>query len=110
MACRGHISRPGLRLARLQGGMMDTNDQLSALFAAALEQQEAAKAAVADLAQERKALGAAVEAIKNASSSLQSATGSAASKAVTESRPGAKISCDSLKHGHRGIDRSRRQG
>jgi len=64
---------------------MDTNDQLSALFAAALEQQEAAKAAVADLAQERKALGAAVEAIKNASSSLQTATGSAASKAVTES-------------------------
>src|SRR5471032_1108489 len=51
--------------------MMDTNDQLSALFAAALEQQEAAKAAV--------------DAIKNASSSLQSATGSAASKAVTES-------------------------
>lgn len=65
--------------------MMDTNDQLSALFAAALEQQEAAKAAVADLAQERKALAAAVEAIKNASSSLQTATGSAASKAVTES-------------------------
>lgn len=65
--------------------MMDTNDQLSALFAAALEQQEAAKAAVADLAQERKALAAAVEAIKNASSSLQTATGSAASKAVIES-------------------------
>lgn len=64
---------------------MDTNDQLSALFAAALEQQEAAKAAVTDLAQERKALAAAVEAIKNASSSLQTATGSAASKAVTES-------------------------
>ena len=64
---------------------MDTNDQLSALFAAALEQQEAAKAAVADLAQERKALAAAVEAIKNASSSIQAATGSAASKAVTES-------------------------
>lgn len=64
---------------------MDTNDQLSALFAAALEQQEAAKAAVADLAQERKALAAAVEAIKNASNSLQTATGSAASKAVTES-------------------------
>lgn len=64
---------------------MDTNDQLSALFAAALEQQEAAKAAVADLAQERKALAAAVEAIKSASSSLQTATGSAASKAVTES-------------------------
>lgn len=64
---------------------MDINDQLSALFAAALEQQEAAKEAVADLTQERKALAAAVEAIKNASSSLQSATGSAASKAVTES-------------------------
>lgn len=64
---------------------MDTNDQLSALFAAALEQQEAAKAAVADLAQERKALGAAVEAIKNASSSLQATTSNAASKAVVES-------------------------
>lgn len=64
---------------------MDTQAQLEALFAAALEQQEAAKAAVADLAQERKALAAAVEAIKNASSSLQTATGSAASKAVTES-------------------------
>lgn len=64
---------------------MDTNEQLSALFAAALEQQEAAKAAVADLAQERQALAAAVEAIKSASNSLQTATGSAASKAVTES-------------------------
>lgn len=64
---------------------MDTNDQLSALFAAALEQQEAAKAAVADLAQERKALASAVEAIKNASSSIQTAAGSAASKAVIES-------------------------
>ena len=64
---------------------MDINDQLSALFAAALEQQEAAKEAVADLTHGRKALAAAVEAIKNASSSLQSATGSAASKAVTES-------------------------
>jgi len=65
--------------------MMNTNDQLSALFAAALEQQEAAKAAVADLVQERKALAAAVEAIKNASSSLQTTTGNAASKAVTDS-------------------------
>lgn len=64
---------------------MDTQAQLEALFAAALEQQEAAKAAVADLAQERKALAVAVEAIKNASSSLQTATGSAASKAVAES-------------------------
>ena len=62
---------------------MDINDQLSALFAAALEQQEAAKEAVADLTQERKALAAAVEAIKNASSSLQSATGSAASLAAS---------------------------
>lgn len=64
---------------------MDANDQLSALFAAALEQQEAAKAAVNDLAQERKALAAAIDAIKSASSSLQIATGSAASKAVAES-------------------------
>lgn len=63
---------------------MDTSEQLSALFAAALEQQEAAKAAVDDLAKERAKLAAAVESIKNASSSLQTATGAAASKAVTE--------------------------
>lgn len=63
---------------------MDTNDQLSALFAAALEQQEAAKAAVDALAQERGKLVAAIESIKNASSSLQTATGAAAGKAVTE--------------------------
>lgn len=64
--------------------MMDTNDQLSALFAAALEQQEAAKAAVDALVQERSKLSAAIESIKNTSSSLQTATGSAATKAVTE--------------------------
>ena len=63
---------------------MDTNDQLSALFAAALEQQEAAKSAVDALAQERGKLAAAIELIKNVSGSLQTATGSAASKAVTE--------------------------
>jgi hypothetical protein len=64
--------------------MMDTNYQLSALFAAALEQQEMAKAAVDALAQERGKLAAAIESIKNASSSLQTATGNAATKAVTE--------------------------
>jgi hypothetical protein len=63
---------------------MDTNDQLSALFAAALEQQEAVKTAVDALVQERSQLAAAIESIKNASGSLQTATGSAASKAVTE--------------------------
>ncbi|MET3135407.1 hypothetical protein AAKU55_005717, partial [Oxalobacteraceae bacterium GrIS 1.11] len=63
---------------------MDTNDQLSALFAAALEQQEAAKTAVDGIVQERAKLAAAIDSIKNASSSLQTATGAAASKAVTE--------------------------
>ena len=65
--------------------MMDTNDQLSALFAAALEQQEAAKAAVDGIVQERAKLAAAIDSIKNASSSLQTITGAAASKAITES-------------------------
>ena len=64
---------------------MNTNDQLSALFAAALEQQEAAKAAVDGIVQERANLVATINLIKNASSSLQTATGAAASKAVTES-------------------------
>lgn len=63
---------------------MNTNDQLSALFAAALEQQEAAKAAVDALAQERGKLAAAIESIKNESSSLQTATATAASNAVIE--------------------------
>lgn len=63
---------------------MDTNDQLSALFAAALEQQEAARAAVDGIEQERAKLAVAIDSIKNASSSLQMATGTAASKAVTE--------------------------
>ena len=64
---------------------MDTNDQLSALFAAALEQQEAAKAAVDGIVQERAKLAVAIDSIKNTSSSLQAATGAAASKAVAES-------------------------
>ncbi|MET3135410.1 hypothetical protein AAKU55_005720 [Oxalobacteraceae bacterium GrIS 1.11] len=63
---------------------MNTNDQLSVLYAAALEQQGAAKAAIDAMVQERAKLAAAIEAIENASSSLQTATGSAASKAVTE--------------------------
>lgn len=63
---------------------MDANEQLSALFAAALEQQEAAKAAVDGIAKERAKLTTAIDAIKNASGSLQTATGTAASKAVTE--------------------------
>jgi len=62
---------------------MDAND-LSKLYGAALEQQEAVKAAVDGIAQERAKLAGTIEAIKNASSSLQTATGTAASKAVTE--------------------------
>lgn len=63
---------------------MDANDQLSMLYAAALEQQETAMEAMEAMAQERAKLAAVIESIKNASSSLQTATGSAASKAVTE--------------------------
>ena len=63
---------------------MDTNDQLSALFAAALEQQEAATAAIASLVKERDQLNATVEALQNTSRSLQKAAGDAAAKAVKE--------------------------
>ena len=63
---------------------MDTNDQLSALFAAALEQQEAASRAIADLVKERTQLNATIEALQNTSQSLQKATGDAATKAVKE--------------------------
>lgn len=59
-------------------------DDLSKLYGAALEQQEAVKAAVDGIAQERAKLVGAIEAIKNASSSIQKATGDAASRAITE--------------------------
>ena len=63
---------------------MDTNDQLSALFAAALEQQEAATAAIASLVKERDQLNATVEALQNTSRGLQKAAGDAAAQAVRE--------------------------
>ncbi len=63
---------------------MDTNDQLSALFAAALQQEEAAKEAVKALEKERVKLDAAITSIKNASDSLQTTTGAAASNAVAQ--------------------------
>lgn len=64
---------------------MDTNEQLSALFAAAIEQQETAKATINDLVEERAKLLATINSIKDAARSLQTAAGDAASKAVEES-------------------------
>lgn len=64
---------------------MKPDDQLSALFAASLEQQEVVKAAVDSFVQERAELLAIVNSIKNASRGLQTATGAAATTAVTES-------------------------
>lgn len=64
---------------------MDTNNQLTMLYGAAMEQQDAVKAAMDGLAQERAKLVATIGALKNASSGLQTATGAAASKAVIDS-------------------------
>jgi hypothetical protein len=65
--------------------MMDDQDQLGAMFAVMEEQQAAVQSAIAGLAQERKAMGTAIEAIKNTSGTLQKATGDAAARAVMES-------------------------
>jgi cell division protein FtsB len=62
---------------------MDADD-LAGLYGAALKQQEAATEAINDLAKERVQLNAAIEALQNASKSLQKAAGDAAAKAVTE--------------------------
>jgi cell division protein FtsB len=63
---------------------MTPEDKLNALFAAALEQQEAATAAIASLVKERDQLNATVESLQNTSKGLQKATGDAAAKAVKE--------------------------
>jgi cell division protein FtsB len=59
-------------------------DQLSMLYAAALEQQAAAAVTIADLAKEREQLNATIEALQNISVGLQKAVGSAATTAVKE--------------------------
>ena len=64
---------------------MDEHDKLGAMFAVMEEQQAAVQFAIAGLAQERKAMAAAIDAMKNTSVALQKATGDAATQAVVES-------------------------
>jgi hypothetical protein len=64
---------------------MDPQEQLFGLIEAAEAQQKAAAAAVAGLAQERRELAAATEALRKASGAVQKAAGDAAAGAVTES-------------------------
>ena len=64
---------------------MDDQDKLSAMFAVMEEQQAAVQSAIAGLAQERKAMAAAIDAMKNTSGTIQKATGDAAARAVMES-------------------------
>jgi len=63
---------------------MTPEEHLAGLFGVAEDQQKAAQEILGDLVRERAKLTAAIEAIKDASSDLQTTTGSAASKAVTE--------------------------
>jgi hypothetical protein len=63
---------------------MITEEELSIMYTSVIEQQEALKGAAAEFAKERANLAAAIDSIKNASSGLQTAIGSAASKAVIE--------------------------
>jgi len=65
--------------------MMDDHDKLGAMFAVMEEQQAAVQSAIAGLAQERKAMATAIDAMKNTSVTLQKATGDAAARAVVES-------------------------
>lgn len=62
---------------------MDAND-LSALYAAALAQQEAATEAINNLVKEHAQLSATIEVLQNTSRNLQKAAGDAAAKAVAE--------------------------
>lgn len=64
---------------------MDDHDKLGAMFAVMEEQQAAVQSAIAGLAQERKAMAAAIDAMKNTSGTIQKATGDAAARAVVES-------------------------
>lgn len=61
---------------------MTPEDKLNALFATALEQQEAAKTAISDMGKERKQLHSAIENLKNTAGGIQKATGDAARSAV----------------------------
>ncbi len=63
---------------------MTPEEHLAGLFGVAEDQQKAAQEILGDLVRERAKLTAAIEAIKDASSDLQTTTGSATSKAVTE--------------------------
>lgn len=64
---------------------MNDHDKFGAMFAVMEEQQAAVQSAIAGLAQERKAMASAIEAIKGTAQTLQKATGDAAAHAVTES-------------------------
>ena len=61
---------------------MTPEDKLNALFATALEQQEAAQTAISDMAKERIQLNNTIEALKNTAGGLQKAAGDAAGSAV----------------------------
>ena len=61
------------------------HDKLGAMFAVMEEQQAAVQAAIAGMAQERKAMAAVIDSIKGTSGTLQQATGDAAARAVVES-------------------------
>lgn len=64
---------------------MDDHDKLGAMFAVMEEQQAAVQSAIAGLAQERKTMAAAIDAMKNTSGTIQKAAGDAAARAVVES-------------------------
>ena len=64
---------------------MDDHDKLGAMFAVMEEQQAAVTAAIAGMAQERKAMAAVIDSIKGTSGTLQQATGDAAARAVVDS-------------------------
>ncbi|MET3133581.1 cell division protein FtsB [Oxalobacteraceae bacterium GrIS 1.11] len=65
--------------------MTDDYDKLAVMFSVMEDQQAAVNSAIAGLAQERKAMAAAIDAIKSTSGTLQKATGDAAARAVVES-------------------------
>lgn len=62
----------------------EDREKLNALFGHAIEQQEAAKTAIADMVKERLQLHATIEALKNTAGGLQKAAGDAAGSAVKE--------------------------
>jgi len=64
---------------------MDPQEQLFGLIEAAETQQQAAAAAIAAMAKERRELAATVEAIKNATGTLQNGLQDAAGRAVRDS-------------------------